>query len=204
MQWDLEAAERRFWRGLLLYMCLFVCFFQFTCVVAYAGHPLSIFHFPSSHILRSPFLSLCPLSSSHSPLSFLFHPSPPVHLLPPSLLASILPSVSWQKMSHASSWEAKTLSLSLNISSPYFSSPVFLSASLTLLSAMYHHLFLYIALLCSVTPLRSSFLLPLSNSLCLSVSLKVKFISLLCFHLPLLVFHTLQQCTQLFSHSLVS
>lgn len=49
-----------------------------------------------------------------------------VHLPP---FVSIHPSVSWQKMSHASSWEAKTLSPSfpLNISLLYFSSTVFLS-----------------------------------------------------------------------------
>lgn len=165
----------------------------------------SSFCFPLSFLPHSP----VPLPLLVSPIFVTlssFFPLPPLSPCPspPSFPPSIHPSVSWQKMSHASSWEAKTLSLSLNISSPCFLLPSLSLASLTLLSAMYRHLFLYIALLCSVTPLRSSFLLPLSNSLCLSVSLKVKFISLLCFHLPLLLFRALQQCTQLFSHSLVS
>lgn len=139
---------------------------------------------PLSLSVLSPFPCLSPssvtlalpsLPSSAPSLLFpaLSTPPPP----PPPFLVSIHPSVSWQKMSHASSWEAKTLSPSFSkyIFSTLLHRSLSVSFSLVLthLSALYHHLFLCILLLCSVTPLRSPCLLHLSISLtrfCFSLS----------------------------------
>lgn len=178
-------------------MCVFVffCLHVWLHVTPARGSSSPLF----LPLLASPVFVTLALPSPLSPAPYLPPPHPTLSIS--SLLPSIHPSVSWQKMSHASSWEAKTLPLSLNISSLYFSSPVFLclflppSPSLSpSLSALYRHLFLHVYLLCSVA--LSSFL-----SQFLSVSLKVRLISHLCFYLPLL---SLQQGAQLFSHSLVS
>lgn len=166
-------------------------FFRCTCVVAckmacgnsFSSILFSTLHHPSLSVL-SPFPCLSPssvtlalpsLPSSAPSLLFpaLSTPPPP----PPPFLVSIHPSVSWQKMSHASSWEAKTLSPSFSkyIFSTLLHRSLSVSFSLVLthLSALYHHLFLCILLLCSVTPLQSPCLLHLSISLtrfCFSLS----------------------------------
>lgn len=86
------------------------------------------------HTFSCPTFSFCVSFRRHacSPLSsFTLSASCSQTLFVSSLLPSIHPSVSWQKMSHASSWEAKTLSPSL---SKYIFSILLLSCLSTSLS----------------------------------------------------------------------
>lgn len=147
-----------------------VClFWVYICGCTNAGHP--------PHPL--PLRVFVTRSSLFCPLSIF-------SILP----SSILPSVSWQKMSHAFSWEAKTLSKYLIHTSPPqpFYQPLSHFSLLSLSPSVSLHL-CFVPSLCRGA--LSSF-----QMFCLSVSLKVFSPSTsLCFSLS---------PTQLFSHSLVS
>ena len=122
-------------------------FFLYTCMVPCviaSGNPSSYILFFTLHISCSP--SLLSVSRLHCVSLPLFSLSQTPSISP--LFVSIHPSVSWQKMSHASSWEAKTLSPSfpLNISPLYFSSSFSMSLFslvLTLLPALCYHVSLH-------------------------------------------------------------